>query len=70
MCFIDPVRVCCDCVPATIQENKFFECHLKVLTNGASFILNRSSDNYKQKLFDSSCNENVMMLCKLSQDHR
>ncbi|XP_075225034.1 zinc finger FYVE domain-containing protein 21-like isoform X1 [Lycorma delicatula] len=65
MCFVDPVRICSDCAPTTIQENKFFECQLKILTGGASFLLENRSD--EKLLSDSSDN---LVLCKLSQDHR
>lgn len=34
MCFIDPVRICEDCSPITIEENKFFDQQIKTLTNG------------------------------------
>ncbi|XP_039285147.1 zinc finger FYVE domain-containing protein 21 isoform X2 [Nilaparvata lugens] len=62
MCFIDPVRVCLNCAPAVLEENKFFECHLKTLTNGATFMLEK-----EESIIDR---ENETLQCKLSQDHR
>lgn len=78
MCFIDPVRVCHDCTPATINENMFFECHLKTLTDGACFTLSRPSSDCDDKnslhlkVDDNAYDDDayIPVLCKLSQDHR
>ncbi|XP_070576825.1 zinc finger FYVE domain-containing protein 21-like isoform X2 [Ptychodera flava] len=61
MAFVDPVRVCGTCVPVTRKENEFFDKHIKVLMNGAHFLV--SDDSIDE-------NENETFLCKLTQDHR
>ncbi|XP_034235338.1 zinc finger FYVE domain-containing protein 21-like isoform X2 [Thrips palmi] len=58
MSFVDPVRMCEQCADQTSHEQDFFQRHLKVLTNGASFVS------------DSSLNGTDLMLCKLTPDHR
>ncbi|XP_054263300.1 zinc finger FYVE domain-containing protein 21-like isoform X1 [Macrosteles quadrilineatus] len=60
MCFIDPVRVCKNCTPATLQENKFFDQQLKTLINGATFTLETGQIH----------SSNDILQCKLSPDHR
>lgn len=62
MCFIDPVRVCHDCAPATVEENKFFDRHLKMLTAGATFRLGNTDS-----IIES---QDEMLQCKLSANHR
>ncbi|XP_014247540.1 zinc finger FYVE domain-containing protein 21-like isoform X1 [Cimex lectularius] len=58
MCFIDPVRICLNCEEETKQENRFFQHDLKVLMNGALFILNNNKSS------------DLLLHCKLSLDHR
>ncbi|XP_046688489.1 zinc finger FYVE domain-containing protein 21-like, partial [Homalodisca vitripennis] len=61
MCFIDPVRICQNCTPATLEENKFFDQQIKTLTNGATFML----ENNQMILSTTD-----LLQCKLSPDHR
>lgn len=58
MSFVDPVRMCEKCAELTNSEQDFFERHLKILTNGATFIS------------DLHIKGSDLMLCKLSPDHR
>lgn len=58
MSFVDPVRMCEQCADQTSHEQDFFQRHLKVLTNGASFMS------------DAPVNGTDLMTCKLSHDHR
>jgi len=60
MCFVDPVRVCKNCTPVTLQENKFFDQQIKTLINGATFMLETD------QIFSST----DVLQCKLSPDHR
>lgn len=43
MGFVDPVRVCQKCAPATKKEQKFFDNELKVLFKGAPFHIRAAS---------------------------
>ncbi|XP_077994130.1 zinc finger FYVE domain-containing protein 21-like isoform X2 [Glandiceps talaboti] len=61
MSFVDPVRVCTNCVVITRKENEFYDKHLKVLMNGANFLV--VDDSIDE-------NENESFTCKLTQDHR
>ncbi|KAF8763223.1 Zinc finger FYVE domain-containing protein 21 [Argiope bruennichi] len=60
MSFVDPVRVCGDCVEVTKKENDFYEKHLKVLLSGANF--NLDEDNGSGTL--------IPLFCCLSKDHQ
>jgi hypothetical protein len=57
MGFIDPVRVCVNCVPKCKQENTFYQHNLKLLVKGASFTLPLSED------------PGTVYTCHLSQNH-
>ncbi|EDO40162.1 predicted protein [Nematostella vectensis] len=41
--FIDPVRVCEECSHVAKREEEFFHKHLKILCNGANFIVDNSA---------------------------
>lgn len=59
MCFVDPVRVCTECNAVTKKENDFFDKHLKVLLNGANFLLDEGNGSGTK----------IPILCHLSKDH-
>lgn len=59
MCFVDPVRVCNSCRPATLRENDFYDRHLQVLLRGAKFLVSQQ---------DSS--DNNAYTCRLTASHR
>ncbi|XP_064460814.1 zinc finger FYVE domain-containing protein 21-like isoform X1 [Ornithodoros turicata] len=59
MCFVDPVRVCQNCQPATLRENDFYDRHLHVLLRGAKFMASQQ---------DSS--SSMPCTCKLTSSHR
>ncbi|XP_015771428.1 PREDICTED: zinc finger FYVE domain-containing protein 21-like [Acropora digitifera] len=40
--FVDPVRVCGECSQICKREEEFFEKHLKILCNGAHFVVDES----------------------------
>uniref|UniRef100_A0A1B6EG59 FYVE-type domain-containing protein n=1 Tax=Clastoptera arizonana TaxID=38151 RepID=A0A1B6EG59_9HEMI len=61
MCFIDPVRVCNICAPITASENEFFDHHLKILTNGATLVLESS------KIIKTTSD---VLQIKLASDHK
>ncbi|XP_070389692.1 zinc finger FYVE domain-containing protein 21-like [Dermacentor albipictus] len=60
MCFVDPVRVCHDCSPATLRENDFYDRHLRLLLAGAHFLVTVVPDT----------NAALPHCCRLSLDHR
>ncbi|XP_072031981.1 zinc finger FYVE domain-containing protein 21-like isoform X2 [Amphiura filiformis] len=60
MNFVDPVRLCAECVSATRKENEFYEKHLKTLINGGSFTMQSSSLE----------NGSAYTYCQLSPNHR
>lgn len=62
MCFVDPVRVCQDCGPATLRENDFYERHLKLLLTGAKFLVSVSPQ--------VDLGSATAHCCRLSVDHR
>lgn len=43
MNFVDPVRVCEECAIVAKKENEFFDKHLKILVQGADFIVGEES---------------------------
>ncbi|CAN7984841.1 unnamed protein product [Ixodes hexagonus] len=62
MCFVDPVRVCQDCSPATLRENDFYDRHLKLLLKGAPFLVSVSPE--------VDLGSATAHCCRLSVDHR
>ncbi|KAG0418211.1 hypothetical protein HPB47_005049 [Ixodes persulcatus] len=62
MCFVDPVRVCQDCSPATLRENDFYDRHLKLLLKGARFLVSVSPE--------VDLGSATAHCCRLSGDHR
>ncbi|KAH7959138.1 hypothetical protein HPB49_008650 [Dermacentor silvarum] len=60
MCFVDPVRICHDCSPATLRENDFYDRHLRLLLAGAHFLVTVVPDT----------NAALPHCCRLSLDHR
>ncbi|KAG8201783.1 hypothetical protein JTE90_027267 [Oedothorax gibbosus] len=60
MCFVDPVRICIDCVEATKKENDFYEKHLKVLLTGANYNLDEANGSGTL----------IPLFCCLSKDHQ
>lgn len=63
MCFIDPVRLCNNCGKKTQKENIFYNTHLKILMEGASFYVSYSSTS-------SSDNRENEQVCRLSNDQK
>lgn len=61
MCFVDPVRICHDCSPATLRENDFYDRHLRLLLAGAHFLVSTPRDEETPAVPHS---------CRLSPDHR
>lgn len=60
MCFVDPVRICHDCSPATLRENDFYDRHLRLLLAGAHFLVSVVPDTSAA----------LLHCCRLSSDHR
>ncbi|XP_075746809.1 zinc finger FYVE domain-containing protein 21-like [Rhipicephalus microplus] len=60
MCFVDPVRICHDCSPATLRENDFYDRHLRLLLAGAPFLVTVVPD----------AGAALPHCCRLSPDHR
>ncbi|KAH6931743.1 hypothetical protein HPB50_000230 [Hyalomma asiaticum] len=60
MCFVDPVRICHDCSPATLRENDFYDRHLRLLLAGAHFLVTAVPDTGAA----------LPHCCRLSSDHR
>ncbi|GFQ74012.1 zinc finger FYVE domain-containing protein 21 [Trichonephila clavata] len=60
MSFVDPVRVCIDCVEVTKKENEFYDKHLKVLTSGANYNLDE----------ENGSGTYIPLFCCLSKDHQ
>ncbi|KFM67614.1 Zinc finger FYVE domain-containing protein 21, partial [Stegodyphus mimosarum] len=60
MCFVDPVRVCAECLDLTKKENDFYDKHLKVLLSGANFTLDEANGSGSQ----------IAIWCCLSKDHQ
>ncbi|XP_046980058.1 zinc finger FYVE domain-containing protein 21-like [Schistocerca americana] len=61
MGFVDPVRLCKPCADVTDRENDFFNNQLKILTNGAAFLIEDLGQNASTSGY---------VRCKLSRDHR
>lgn len=62
MLFVDPVRHCIACSNLSKKEGEFFEKHMKVLTQGGSFLISQNSV--------STDTADPEFLCKLSTDTR
>lgn len=60
MCFVDPVRICHDCSPATLRENDFYDRHLRLLLAGAHFLVTAVPETGAA----------LPHCCRLSSDHR
>ncbi|XP_006003398.1 zinc finger FYVE domain-containing protein 21 isoform X1 [Latimeria chalumnae] len=59
MCFVDPVRQCAECALISQKETEFYDRQLKVLMNGATFLVTLG------------CSEkSETMVCRLSNNHR
>ncbi|XP_069494286.1 zinc finger FYVE domain-containing protein 21 isoform X2 [Ambystoma mexicanum] len=59
MCFVDPVRQCAECALMSQKETEFYERQLKVLINGATFIVSADGSEKSET-----------MVCRLSNNHR
>lgn len=59
MCFVDPVRQCAECGLISQKEMEFYDRQLKVLMNGATFLINWGSSEKSEKT-----------VCRLSNNHR
>ncbi|GIX77868.1 zinc finger FYVE domain-containing protein 21 [Caerostris extrusa] len=60
MSFVDPVRVCEECIEVTKKENEFYDKHLKVLLSGANFNLDEETGQGNL----------IPLFCCLSKDHQ
>ncbi|XP_042194012.1 zinc finger FYVE domain-containing protein 21 isoform X2 [Callorhinchus milii] len=59
MYFIDPVRQCAECSLISQKESEFFDKQIKVLINGATFLVTSGSSEKSET-----------MVCRLSNNHR
>ncbi|XP_051871741.1 zinc finger FYVE domain-containing protein 21 isoform X2 [Pristis pectinata] len=59
MYFIDPVRQCAECALISQKESEFFDKQIKVLINGATFLITSSFSEKSET-----------MSCRLSNNHR
>ncbi|XP_043930442.1 zinc finger FYVE domain-containing protein 21 isoform X2 [Protopterus annectens] len=59
MCFVDPVRQCAECGLISQKEMEFYDKQLKVLMNGATFLVSWESSEKSEKT-----------VCRLSNNHR
>ncbi|XP_072346139.1 zinc finger FYVE domain-containing protein 21 isoform X2 [Scyliorhinus torazame] len=59
MYFIDPVRQCAECALVSQKEYEFFDKQIKVLINGATFLVT-----------SGSLEKGETMSCRLSNNHR
>ncbi|XP_078090128.1 zinc finger FYVE domain-containing protein 21 isoform X2 [Mustelus asterias] len=59
MYFIDPVRQCAECALVSQKEYEFFDKQIKVLINGATFLVT-----------SGSLEKSEIMGCRLSNNHR
>ncbi|XP_015906883.1 zinc finger FYVE domain-containing protein 21 [Parasteatoda tepidariorum] len=60
MCFVDPVRICDQCIEVTKKENEFYDKHLKVLLSGSHFNLDE----------ETGSGTLIPIQCCLSKDHQ
>eukprot|EP00795_Rhopilema_esculentum_P002827 gene2827-1057_t len=65
--YVDPERVCMECLPVAKDENIFFAKDLKVLIEGASFVLNDSSVICECKLHEQS-HSKLLFKCLENKD--
>lgn len=59
MCFVDPVRQCAQCALVSHREAEFYDKQLKVLLNGATFLVTFGNSESSEA-----------MVCRLSSNQR